>query len=260
MKAVGRAERSRRLREARLDRPETAWKDCGMNARLTAAALWAAVGCLPRSDDLGAYSAQRSPGVADGAGDGGLAGASSAAGVAGAPGAGFGDAASDAVVGGGSLPGGGMGGAAMSGAGAGNSPDGMGGSTGGADACADGILSADATRCYIVSSAGAAWRDANEECEVLGGALAKVETAEEDAFLATLLAVNLWLGASDTAAENVFVWSDGTAIEFGNWGPNQPDRFPGPDCVEKRDTPERQWFDQPCDNERAFVCERVMER
>lgn len=125
--------------------------------------------------------------------------------------------------------------------------------------CADGILSADATRCYIVSNAGAAWQAARDQCLAQHGTLVKVETAEEDAFLDTLLAVNMWLGASDTVTENVFVWTDGTAMPFGNWGPNQPDRFPGPDCIEKRATVGRQWFDQPCDNERAFVCEQPIE-
>jgi hypothetical protein len=232
MKAIGRVDRFRRLRQ-RPDSPETAWKDCGMNARLSGAALWAKVS-LPQSDDIGAYSAGWSPGVADGTGNGGVAAASGAAGVAGAASAGAGNGGSDGVVGGGSLLRGGMGEAAMRGAGAGNSPDG-GGSAGGAEACPDDIPSADATRCYMVSSAGAAWRDASDECEARGGALVKVETADEEAFLATLLAVNLWLGASDTAAEDVFVWSDGTPIEFGNWGPQSARSVPWPRlCRETR--------------------------
>jgi hypothetical protein len=233
----------------RLDTLESAWKDCGMQARLAGAALWVAVSCLPRSDDLGAYSSEWSSSAAE------SAGASGAAGAAGTSGAGSGQAGSDGVVAGGSGPDGGMDGGALGGA------AGSGDTSSEADEpCDDGILSEDATRCYIVSSAGAAWQDARDQCIALRGALVKVETAEEDALLDTLLAVNLWLGASDTAADNVFVWSDGTPIEFGNWGPEQPDSFPGPDCVEKRSTVGRQWFDQPCDNVRAFVCERPIER
>jgi hypothetical protein len=232
-----------------------------MNARLAAAALWAAVSCLPRSDDLGAYSAEWSPRSGDDAGSGGAAGAGSAAGAAGTAGSSSADAGDDGVVGGGSTSlGGGDGAGASSAAGSG-ALAGMGGSGDGPgdpdELCPDGVLSADATRCYVVSTEGAVWADARDECVALQATLVKVETADEDAFIGTLLGVNLWLGASDTATENVFVWTDGTPIEFGNWGADQPDRFPGPDCVEKRITAGRQWFDQPCDNVRAFVCERV---
>ena len=111
-----------------------------------------------------------------------------------------------------------------------------------------------------MSSVGAAWQEARDRCVARDAALVKVETAEEDALLAGLLTVSQWLGASDTANDNVFVWTDGTPLgTFGNWGPDQPDAYPGPDCIEKRDTLGRQWFDQPCENPRAFVCERAIE-
>ncbi|HTV18206.1 MAG TPA: C-type lectin domain-containing protein [Polyangiaceae bacterium] len=237
-----------------------------MNARLAGAALWAMTSCLPQSDDLAAYSSGGPPSAA--AGSAGAAGNASAAasGAAGSQSASAGNAGSDGVVGGGSLPLDGMGGssgAPANGGGAAGSVGGDGGSAGGASepdaACADGVLSADGSRCYLVSSSGATWQDARDACRAEDAVLVKVETAEEDELLATLLTVNQWLGASDTDFENVFVWTDGSPLSFGNWGPNQPDRFPGPDCVEKRDTVGREWFDQPCDNERAFVCERELE-
>jgi hypothetical protein len=64
-----------------------------------------------------------------------------------------------------------MGSAAVSGAGA-NS--GLAGAGGGAldipaTPCADGILSPDATRCYIVSNTGAAWQAARDEFVALEG-------------------------------------------------------------------------------------------
>ena len=126
--------------------------------------------------------------------------------------------------------------------------------------CADGVLDAAQASCYLVATVPATWQVARADCTVWGGALVKVESPEEDQLVGQLVTQDLWLGASDTAFENAFVWTDGSPIVFGNWGPAQPDRFPGPDCVQKRSTEGRQWFDQPCDNNWLYVCEKPVQR
>ena len=125
-----------------------------------------------------------------------------------------------------------------------------------AEQCSDGVLDAAQSSCYLVATVRATWQVARAGCATWGGSLVKVETAAEDQLMAQLVSEDMWLGASDTALENVFVWTDGSPILFGNWGPSQPDRFPGPDCVQKRSTEGRQWFDQPCDNQWLYVCEK----
>jgi C-type mannose receptor len=120
------------------------------------------------------------------------------------------------------------------------------------------VLGPDQASCYRVSEADAVWQSARDQCVTWQGTLVRVDTAEEDEFIGTLVDVSQWLGASDLSLDNTFVWTDGSPVVFGNWGPNQPDRYPGPDCVEKRDGPGRLWFDQPCTNVRAFVCERAI--
>jgi hypothetical protein len=122
------------------------------------------------------------------------------------------------------------------------------------------VLDAAQTSCYLVATVRATWQVARADCSTWGGSLVKVETPAEDQLMAQLVSEDMWLGASDTAAENVFVWTDGSPILFGNWGPSQPDRFPGPDCVQKRSTEGRQWFDQPCDNQWLYVCEKPITR
>lgn len=126
--------------------------------------------------------------------------------------------------------------------------------------CGDGVLDAAQTSCYLVATVRATWQAARGDCSAWGGSLVKVETPAEDQLMAQLVSEDMWLGASDTAVENVFVWTDGSPILFGNWGPAQPDRFPGPDCVQKRSTDGRQWFDQPCDNQWLYVCEKPVAR
>jgi hypothetical protein len=97
--------------------------------------------------------------------------------------------------------------------------------------------------------------DARQLCEDADQTLVQIGTAEEDGFVASLSSDNLWLGASDLQTDGSFVWSDGSPIVFSNWGAAQPDAFPGPDCIEKRQEPGEPWYDQPCDNLRLYVCE-----
>ena len=237
-------------------------------SRATYVLSWAALGCLPQNDDLSGYSSEWSPAPAGGrAGDTDEAGAGGAASAAQSSSSTDvqASAGSDGVVGSGSVPldtsedaasvdaqqpAGGAGGGA-----AGGQP--------GADSdaaldCADDVPGPDGTRCYRLVSEAEFWQDARDACVAWGGALVKVETPEEDTFLSELTPLSLWIGASDLAFDNVFVWTDGGPMFYGNWGPQQPDRFPGPDCIEKRDSAGRQWFDQPCNNARASVCERPL--
>jgi len=240
--------------------------------------LWAALGCFP-SDDLSRYSAEWSEFAPSGGGApaGDPSGSAGALGddpdlPPGAAGTGSGVAGSsvggaEGVVGGGMLP---LAGAAGSGLepGASEADAGIGSGSGGtlgetdpelpADACGDDLLGADETRCYRVSLVVATWQVAQADCVAWQGSLVQVETPEEDTFLDGIVTASIWIGGSDTVFDNIFTWVDGSPITFGNWGLNQPDRFPGPDCVEKRGIGfGRQWFDQPCNNERAYVCEKA---
>jgi hypothetical protein len=246
-----------------------------MNARRAAWVLpWAALGCLPQSDDLSVYSAEWSPpSTVDGfAGSpGGSEGSIQATGGATSTTPSLSEGGSDGVVGDATLPLAGGGGSASGvgidgadGVGGLGADAGVAGGEGGAGSdplrqCADGVLGPDGSECYRVVLTGAFWQDARDQCAAWGGALVKVETPEEDAFLDRIAPVTMWLGGSDTVFENVFLWTDGSPITYGNWGPNQPDRFPGPDCVEKRDPlTNRLWYDQPCNNALAFVCEKPL--
>lgn len=120
--------------------------------------------------------------------------------------------------------------------------------------CPDGVLFAGS--CYRQSTTMLAWADALADCVAWGGALVRIDSAEEDAFVASLTPGSIWIGASDQAADNAFTWSDGSPITFANWGPNQPDAFPGQDCIEKREEPGEPWYDQPCSAQQLFTCER----
>ena len=68
----------------------------------------------------------------------------------------------------------------------------------------------------------------------------------------------IWLGGTDAASDGVFVWSDGTPLDFDAFALNQPDNAVGVDCIEKRNDATGLWYDQRCSDQRPYVCERPL--
>jgi lectin-like protein len=116
-----------------------------------------------------------------------------------------------------------------------------------------------ARSCYRPSLVALSWQDAREDCLAGGADLVAIDSAGEDAFVATLQRTSTWLGASDAELEGTFRWTDGRVLSFTNWGSDQPDAFPGQNCVEKRVEPGSPWYDQSCANLDFYVCERPLD-
>jgi hypothetical protein len=124
--------------------------------------------------------------------------------------------------------------------------------------CTDGITDEDNGVCYFVSTTYMVWNDARLACDAWGGTLAQLDTPQEDFLVGGLVADSLWIGASDTVTDGVFLWIDLHPVTFGNWGPGQPDAFVGAECVVKRQDAGEQWYAQSCNEFHPFVCERSL--
>lgn len=126
--------------------------------------------------------------------------------------------------------------------------------------CPDGIANGLGTTCYFVSTEALAWPAARAACQTWGGDLVIMDAPFEDGFVASLTTESVWIGGSDISTDNAFTWVDGRPLPggpFGNWGPQQPDSFPGQDCIEKRqELPAEPWYDRPCTAPFPFVCEK----
>lgn len=111
--------------------------------------------------------------------------------------------------------------------------------------------------CYLLSGEVATWGEAGERCRLWGGALASPDSPEEDAFVAEQVVADTWIGLNDRAVEGVWVWdANGEEADWDRWAAAQPDDFGGnEDCVEWR-VDGGGWNDRPCDDLRAFLCER----
>ena len=76
---------------------------------------------------------------------------------------------------------------------------------------------------YYCSLYNAGWQQAQSNATAIGGTLAEVNSAGENAFLANLLTLQrAWIGLSDYAQEGNFTWSSGAPVDYTNWYPGQP--------------------------------------
>ncbi len=79
---------------------------------------------------------------------------------------------------------------------------------------------------YFCSLDKSTWPDANANAQALGGHLAIVEDAQENAYLASLLTIqSAFIGCSDGVVEGDFIWTDGTPLSYTNWYPGQPNNY-----------------------------------
>lgn len=71
------------------------------------------------------------------------------------------------------------------------------------------------------------WEAAKQRCEQMGGYLATITSAEEQAFVDSLIENSgkngLWLGARRQQSDGEFVWLTGEPFQYTNWSAGQPD-------------------------------------
>jgi hypothetical protein len=133
----------------------------------------------------------------------------------------------------------------------------------------DGHASDPMGNCFVFNLAPKTWAAANTACLAMPGKLATITSATQNTMIATLTAGHVtFIGASDTATEGTFLWSDGSALAYNNFRSGVPDNGGGgqyqEDClvIEGNKTPNDSWDDRPCDPSEvptsgsfAYLCE-----
>ena len=122
-------------------------------------------------------------------------------------------------------------------------------------------------RFYKIVMEKSSWRDAKEKCELLGGRLAVIDTADKEQFLKQLAAQSgitfdqmdgLWIGATDERKEGDWKWVDGTSVNYADWLKNQPNNKNNAEHYAMLWVSGGGWSDQPNDSTQHttyFVCE-----
>ncbi len=97
---------------------------------------------------------------------------------------------------------------------------------------------------YYCSLSPATWPTAKGVCESYGGHLADVNSAGENAHLASQLTIqSAWIGLSDFDNEGTFAWCSGAPVTYTNWYQGQPNNYNNQqDYVELMNN--GQWNDQ----------------
>ena len=64
-----------------------------------------------------------------------------------------------------------------------------------------------------------------------------------------------WIGLNDREKENAFAWTDGTKVDYTNWGKDEPNNRENEDCVElDRKAMGYIFNDNKCTKLSPFVC------
>ena len=76
---------------------------------------------------------------------------------------------------------------------------------------------------YYLPTLSDTWAEAEAAAVQLGGHLAAITSAEEQAFLASTFGGGLmWIGLTDEAEEGTWVWTSGEATTYTNWASGEP--------------------------------------
>lgn len=95
------------------------------------------------------------------------------------------------------------------------------------------------------------WHEAKRRCVEAGGRLAEPRSKAEIEFLVELCkgkAIDgVWIGATNEANRQTWVWQDGSSLVYQNWEKGQPNNFGGAEYYVMMRTKDGsgQWWDQP---------------
>jgi len=106
---------------------------------------------------------------------------------------------------------------------------------------------------WATGSQSYSWSDGEELCASRGMQLTSVHSQQEEDLVWDLChAVWCWIGLNDVQREGVYVWSDGSPLDYTNWGGNEPEDVDGYDCV--FDWGDGYWSDAGCYAKHGVVC------
>ena len=93
----------------------------------------------------------------------------------------------------------------------------------------EGARDASTGHVYVRTGIVAGVHEARRQARLIGGNLVTIDDAAEDAFIQNAFGTSerLWIGLSDEAVEDTFVWDSGATSTYSNWFTGQPNNAAG---------------------------------
>ncbi|XP_007489602.2 low affinity immunoglobulin epsilon Fc receptor isoform X2 [Monodelphis domestica] len=114
-------------------------------------------------------------------------------------------------------------------------------------------------KCYFFGKEPKTWAQAKYACINLQGRLVSIKSREEQVFLnRNANKKGSWIGLRDLDIEGIFLWMDGSSLNYTNWGRGEPNnQGQGEDCVAMRGT-SGLWNDANCRGQQdSWICEKL---
>ncbi|XP_071126788.1 uncharacterized protein [Mytilus edulis] len=114
-------------------------------------------------------------------------------------------------------------------------------------------------KCYLLLFNQTSWLNARQDCRIMGGDLATVNSQAEQDLVYSIMsnkgASDVWIGLNDQQEQNFFEWINGEVTMYTNWNVNQPanTNSANENCVMINQT-DGGWQDQNCDEPHQYLC------
>ncbi|ROL49836.1 Galactose-specific lectin nattectin [Anabarilius grahami] len=115
-------------------------------------------------------------------------------------------------------------------------------------------------RCFKSFYNPQTWSRAEKYCLGNKGNLASVHSHEEYVFIQRMIrhethaSTRAWIGGYDAAGEGVWLWSDGSQIDYEIWSPGEPNNNAGKEHCLEMNYKNGNWNDDKCYITKPFVC------
>ncbi|XP_056124458.1 galactose-specific lectin nattectin-like [Rhinichthys klamathensis goyatoka] len=115
-------------------------------------------------------------------------------------------------------------------------------------------------RCFKFYNNAQTWINAEKFCLDYEGNLASAHSHDEYRFIQDLIryetdaSTKSWIGGNDGGHEGVWLWTDGTKMNFQYWLPGEPDNANGNEHCLEMNFGNGHWNDEVCSQKKPFVC------
>jgi hypothetical protein len=108
---------------------------------------------------------------------------------------------------------------------------------------------------YLPITRTASWDEARAGCHALGGHLATVQSADENAHLAGAMFATFWIGGTARPSAGLLRWVTGEPFSFRAFAPGEPDDRDKTDDTCLVLDHDKLWHDRMCRSRYRSVCE-----